>query len=98
MLYTEIFAVFFFFEIRTQYINTQCEKNVKSRNVKPGGTWSPHPTVRIATTLRSGRQSRSQLQELTEAQSVPGTLLPGVKQVESEADHSAPTSVLFSKA
>jgi len=58
----------------------------------------PHPTVRIATTLRSGRQSLSQLLELTEAQSVPGTLLPGVKQVESEAEHSAPSRALFSKA
>jgi hypothetical protein len=44
LLYREIIAVFS--EIHIKLINTLCEQNVELLNVKPGGTYSNHLTIK----------------------------------------------------
>ena len=44
MLYREIIAVCS--EIQTKHINTVCGQNVELVNVKPGGTYSDHRTMK----------------------------------------------------
>jgi len=45
MVYTEIIVVYS--EIHTKHINTLCEQNVELLNVKSGGTYTGHWSVKV---------------------------------------------------
>ena len=84
--------------IRRQHINTQCETHAISRNVKPGGSWRPSPYSPDSDYATVRTTESKPAPSPTQAPRIPSALPPDLKQRESEADHSSPSSVLFSNA